>query len=85
MQSGPAWGEWGLEGIEKLVGFIPEGLKKVAGLWPAPVPDYNLKNWEGMGPVKASLGYILSGVIGAGVIILATFILGKALSRKNKD
>ncbi len=84
-KSGPAWGEWGQEEIEKMLGFIPPGLKKIADLWPAPVPDYHWKNWEGMGPYKTGLGYILSGLIGAGVIVLVTFLLGKALGNKNKD
>ena len=39
--SGDAWGEWGTETLEKLLGYVPEGLKKYADLWKAPVPDYN--------------------------------------------
>lgn len=83
-KSGPAWGEWSLEEIEKMVGFIPEGLKKVADLWSAPVPDYNLKSWEGKGLVKSSLGYILSAGLGVGVIVLASFLLRKLLSQKKE-
>ncbi len=81
-KSGPAWGEWGLEEIEKMLGFIPEGLKKVADLWSAPVPDYNLKIWEEKGLAKSSLGYIFSAGLGVGIIVLATFLLGKVLSKK---
>lgn len=80
-KSGPAWGEWSLEEIEKMLGFIPEGLKKIADLWPAPLPDYNVKTWEG-GLFKSSLGYILSGGLGVGIILLTTFFLGKLLSKK---
>jgi hypothetical protein len=83
-KSGPAWGEWSLEEIQKMVGFIPEGLKKVADLWSAPVPDYNLKSWEGKGLVNSSLGYILSAGLGVGIIVLATFVLGRVLSKKNE-
>ncbi|MCJ7493244.1 MAG: PDGLE domain-containing protein [Deltaproteobacteria bacterium] len=82
-KSGPAWGEWSLEEIEKMVGYVPAGLKKLADLWSAPVPDYNLKNWEGQGLTKSSLGYILSGVLGVGIIVLVTFILGKIISKKD--
>jgi len=82
-KSGPAWGEWSLEEIEKMFGFIPEGLKRLADFWSAPVPDYNLKVWEGQGLAKSSLAYIFSAVLGVGVIVLVTFLLGKVLSRKN--
>jgi hypothetical protein len=82
-KSGPAWGEWSLEEIEKMVGYVPAGLKKLADLWSAPVPDYNLKNWEGQGLTKSSLGYILSGALGVGIIVLVTFILGKIISKKD--
>jgi len=81
-KSGPAWGEWSLEEIEKMLGFIPEGLKKIGDLWPAPLPDYNVKGWEAKGLFTSTLGYILSGVLGVGVIILTTFFLGKFLSKK---
>jgi len=84
-KSGPAWGEWSLQEIEQMLGFIPEGLKKISEMWSAPVPDYNLKTWEGQGMFKSSLGYILSGGLGVGVILLATLLLGKWLSRKNGD
>ena len=83
LKSGPAWGEWSLQEIEKMLGFIPEGLRKVSDLWSAPVPDYNLKSWEGQGLAKSSLGYIISGILGVGAIILVTFLLGKVLSKKN--
>lgn len=82
-KSGPAWGEWSLGEIEKMVGYIPEGLKKLTDLWSAPVPDYNLKSWEGGGWAKSSLGYIFSGALGVGIIILVSFLLGKTLSKKN--
>jgi cobalt/nickel transport protein len=84
-KSGPAWGEWSLEEIQKMVGFIPEGLKKVAELWSAPVPDYNLKIWEGKGLAKSSLGYIFSAGLGVGIIVLVTFLLGKVLSKKKEE
>jgi len=84
-ESGPAWGEWSLEEIEKILGFVPAGLKKIADLWSAPVPDYNLKSFEGKGLAHSSLAYIFSGALGVGLIILISFFLGKFLSRKDRD
>jgi len=81
-QSGPAWGEWNQQEVEKMLGFIPQGFKKIADLWRAPVPEYNLKSWEDKGLAQSSLGYILSGGLGVGVIVLVTLLVGKTL-RKN--
>jgi len=83
-KSGPAWGEWSLQEIDKVLGYIPEGYRKAANLWSAPVPDYTLKIWEGRGLARMSLGYILSAGLGVGVIVLAAFLLGKVLSRRVK-
>jgi hypothetical protein len=83
-KSGSAWGEWHLEEIGKMLGFIPEGIKRLSNLWPAPVHNYNVKTWEGQGLAKSSLAYILSGALGVGVIVLVSFFLGKILTKKNK-
>jgi cobalt/nickel transport protein len=83
LRSGPAWGEWRLEEIEKMIGFIPEGLKKWTGLWSAPLPEYNLGAWEKKGLFHSSLGYILSGFLGVGMVVLVTFLLGKWMRRKD--
>ena len=81
-KSGPAWGEWGREELGKMLGFLPEGFKKITDLWPAPLPDYNVKDWEGKGLFQSSLGYLLSGVLGVGIIVVTTFLLGKILTKK---
>ncbi len=83
-QSGPAWGEWNLREVERMLGFIPAGLKKMAGFWSAPIPDYNLENWAGKGLAHSTLGYLLSAGIGVGVILLVMLVIGKVLSRKNE-
>ena len=84
-ESGPAWGEWSLEELEKMLGFVPAGLKKIADLWSAPVPDYNFKSFEGKGLAHSSLAYIFSGALGVGIIILVSLFVGKFLSRKDRD
>ena len=32
-----AWGEWGTDKLEKLLGYVPEGLRKLANFWKAPI------------------------------------------------
>ena len=40
LNSGAAWGEWGPEELSKLVGFVPEGIRRLGGLWKAPFSGY---------------------------------------------
>ncbi len=82
-QSGPAWGEWGSEELQKMLGFLPEGFRKIGNLWSAPVPEYSLKGLDGQAWTK-SLGYILSGALGVGAILIVSFLLGKTLTRQKR-
>ena len=77
VKAGSAWGEWSPEEIEKMLGYVPQGLKKLGELWNAPFPDYDFKGWESMGISMQSLGYIASAVIGIAVIAGITMLLGK--------
>ena len=77
---GTAYGEWGADELQQLVGFVPAGLASMSGLWAAPIPDYALPSL-GDTFLDLSLGYWLSAIIGAilsaGVIIL----IGRVLTR----
>jgi len=77
---GTAYGEWGAEELEGLVGFIPAGLASISSLWAAPIPDYALPSL-GETFLDLSLAYWLSAIIGvilsAGVLIL----IGRVLTR----
>lgn len=80
--AGGAWGEWGLTEIEKVSGFVPEGLKRIAGIWKAPLRDYNLPAGS-KGLAVESIGYVLSAVIGIALIAGIMYIITKLLGRKN--
>jgi PDGLE domain len=77
---GTAYGEWGADELQQLVGFVPAGLASMSGLWAAPIPDYALPSL-GDTFLDLSVGYWLSAIIGAilsaGVIIL----IGRVLTR----
>jgi len=93
LAAGTAWGEWGVEDFkdskarEEMAAVsqdsappaeAPKGLVQLSSIWTAPIPDYAppfLKSKE--------LGYILSAMLGTGLIILA-FLLVDALSRLNR-
>jgi cobalt/nickel transport system permease protein len=80
LASGTAWGEWGVDELKTIgLGYIPQGLQKIAGWWPAPMPDY------GFPRMVAVIGYILSAFVGIILIASITWLLARWLSRKNKE
>ena len=81
-KAGSAWGEWGAEEMEKLVGYIPQGLAKLSGLWSAPMPDYAFKGWEEKGLPHLSFAYIISAVVGIAITVIAVLLIGRMLSKK---
>lgn len=81
--AGDAWGEWGKDTLEKLLGFVPEGLKKYADLWKAPVPDYNFGG-DGASTAVQVISYIASGILGIVVTVLVIYAISKAVMRNEK-
>ena len=80
--AGDAWGEWDADKMTKLVGYIPQGLDKLSGLWNAPMPDYSFKGWEEKGMTHLSFAYIISALLGVVVIAGVVMLIGKLLARK---
>ena len=81
-KAGDAWGEWGTASIKKLTGYIPQGLEKLSSLWRAPLPDYVFRGWQENGLPALSFAYILSALVGIGIVIAVVFFIGKALTKK---
>jgi len=81
-KAGSAWGEWGADEIQRVVGYIPRGLEKLSGLWSAPMPDYAFKGWEEKGLPRLSVAYIISAVVGIAIIVIVVLFIGKILSKK---
>lgn len=71
-KSGAAWGEWGLDEIRRLIGYMPWGIEKFSRLWSAPIPNYG----------SSCISYIASAALGIFIVIIAAFLIGKFLSRK---
>ncbi|MBU0951774.1 MAG: PDGLE domain-containing protein [Elusimicrobia bacterium] len=82
-KAGAAWGEWGADEMQNLVGYIPQGLEKLSSIWNAPIPDYALKGWEKKGISHLSLAYVISAVVGVSITVLAVLGLGKLLVKKD--
>ena len=83
-KAGSAWGEWGLDEMEKLVGYVPQGLAKLGALWKAPMPDYAFKGWEEKGLTHLSFAYIVSAIAGVVLIGLIMWMIGKCLAKKDE-
>jgi hypothetical protein len=81
-KAGDAWGEWGVDSIQELVGYIPKGLAKLSNIWSAPMPDYAFKGWEEKGLGSLSFAYISSAIIGILVVACVVLLIGKFLSKK---
>lgn len=81
-KAGSAWGEWGVDEIQELVGYIPQGLEKLSSLWNAPMPAYAFRGWEEKGLAHLSFAYIISAIIGIGVTVLVIMAIGKFLAKK---
>lgn len=81
--SDEAWGEWGAQTIAKMLGYVPEGMKKIANIWKAPVPDYNFGGEGGSSGVQAAW-YMLSALIGIVAVVLVIYCITRMLSRHEK-
>ncbi len=77
-----AWGEWGLEEIEKIVGYVPAGMKRLAKSWNAPLADYGLPN-QSSGLAGKSLGYVIAAVVGVALTAGLMYLLARLLGRRN--
>lgn len=93
LSAGTAWGEWGVEDFARaeqrqeivhasggvaLPDAVPQGLERLASLWRAPIPDYAPGFMH-----SASMGYVLSAVFGAGLILLMFLLISKVTFRKD--
>ncbi|MBI3398963.1 MAG: cobalt transporter CbiM [Deltaproteobacteria bacterium] len=75
LAKGAAWGEWASEELIALLGYVPEGLKGLEGLWSSIMPGYNIPGFNS--PVKSAAGYIISAALGSGLIVLIIYLTGK--------
>ena len=80
LATGTAWGEWGTEELQEMgLGFIPQGMERLAGVWSAPFPDYTLSGLD------ERAAYVLSAVVGVALVVLAAWVLGKFLASRGSN
>lgn len=94
LAAGTAWGEWGASDfadpvlraeIVKASGaaapaVAPAGLERLSSVWTAPLPDYAPPFMH-----SEAFGYIMSALIGVGLIILAVLVIGWLLRRNQRN
>jgi cobalt/nickel transport protein len=81
-QAGSAWGEWGADEMFNLIGYVPQGLKKISVLWNAPLPDYSFQGWEERGLAQLSYAYIISALLGITIIFIIFSLAEKFFIQK---
>jgi cobalt/nickel transport system permease protein len=84
LTTGTAWGEWGTDKIKQQLGFIPKGLEMLSDKWHALLPNYSLPA-IGDGKFGATLGYILSAIIGIALITGLILFSSKLILKLQKE
>ncbi|MCX6345193.1 MAG: PDGLE domain-containing protein [Armatimonadetes bacterium] len=80
--AGSAWGEWSSEEIHKMIGYLPSGMSRLGEKWKSPMPDYSFKGQE-KAPIRTlSFSYIVSALVGVGIVTGITILIGKAIARR---
>ncbi|RJQ50816.1 MAG: cobalamin biosynthesis protein [Actinobacteria bacterium] len=82
LRAGAAWGEWSSDELRGLVGYVPRGLGRLEGVWRSLLPDYTVPGLGG--PLGEQLGYVISAFVGVGIVVGLTWLLGRALAKKER-
>lgn len=80
LDQGGAWGEWGAEELEKLLGFVPAGIERAAGWWQGLLPDYSVK-FLGEGRLAEKAGYLVCALLGSVLVYGATMAYVRLMTR----
>jgi len=80
--SGTAYGEWGPDDIQQMVGYVPAGLQQLSDLWHPLLPDYDFPGGHDTMPAQAP-GYYVSAIVGVLLCCGVMFMVGKAIAKKD--
>lgn len=81
--TGTAWGEWGGNEIKNVLGYLPKGFAGMADKWHSLLPDYSVP-LLGSGQSGSIIGYILSALVGIGLISALTVVSSKLIAKSRK-
>jgi cobalt/nickel transport system permease protein len=78
-----AWGEWGSDELQKLLGFVPSGMEQLSDTWThAPLDDYSLPGFDSFW--SSAIIYISCAVLAAAIISLLTYLFRKFQNTESK-
>jgi len=83
--AGAAWGEWDAATVKSMTGHMPTGLQGLENFWRALLPDYAFRGDPNSKWGHLTIAYLLSALIGMGIIIGLSFLLTHRILRKKKD
>jgi cobalt/nickel transport system permease protein len=79
-RAGAAWGEWGVDELKQMLGYVPHGIAQGSRLWHAPIPDYAVPGHEA---TPVSIVFVaLAGTIGTAAVAYGVVRL---IKRGGKD
>ena len=84
LAQGTAFGEWSGGDLKAKLGFIPDGMVRLGGVWKALLPDYSIPGF-GSNFFNSSLGYIFCAIVALVIILIATGIISMLQKRKNAN
>ena len=82
LATGTAFGEWGPDDMQQMIGYIPAGLSQLADLWHAPLQDYDFPGGHETVVTQAP-GYYLSAVLGVCLCFGVMYLIGKAMVKRS--
>jgi cobalt/nickel transport protein len=74
------WGEWVPERLQGLLGYVPQGLRRTAALWKAPLTDYSA-NGDHPSLLFQIAWYGLSAFLGLILIVLVIYVFMRYVAR----
>lgn len=84
LKSGTTWGEWGIEEIRNMIGYVPAGMEREAGRWKAPMPDYAPPGQGNASMPRSGTYYVLSAFAGIAACGGAGYLLVWTIRRKKR-
>lgn len=72
---GPAWGEWSVDEIRSMIGYVPQSIENAKPLVEAVIPDYEI---SGMGAFASTW---ISAAIGVGMVFAVMLGMKKTVKR----
>lgn len=78
LSENPAWGEWENSYYQKILGFVPNGIKNAYTIQ-APMTDYSIHGVNGI------VSYYLSAIVGFILLYIIFYLLTKFISKKKNE